>query len=498
MIRRDLTAAERDSHDLVIVGAGIHGIAMGLEAAVRGLRPLVVDRADFGAMTSANTLRILHGGLRYLQSADLRRFFRSVEQRRWWFRAFPELVSPLTCVMPLYGEGVRKPAVLRAAILANDVLSASRNRGVPPDGRIPPGGVVPPEEAVRMFPGCRRDGLRGAASWSDGSMDAAPRLAIEMLRWMVAAGGTALNYVAAQSVHTVSGSVAGVRLRDCLNGREHDVETGVVVDAAGPWSGRLMGPSGRGQGPPRLALAFNLLLRRPLGSEAAVAVSAGRGRPIRFLRPWGDLTFAGTAHEALSDHAPENGPPEPSDLQVGRFLDELNECIPDLRAGPGDVVRVFAGLLPAGKDGVEPIHQPVVTDWGKGAGPKGLFTVLGEKYTTAPALARSVLDRIGTRGARPTARDRAASRPQPRSWPLLSGPPPGESTEACLSRHADELNDLVREESVQFPEDLLLRRLDWGLADVDLSEAAAALARLGITPREEPPPGTPPRSSEDG
>ncbi|NNF27484.1 MAG: FAD-dependent oxidoreductase [Gemmatimonadetes bacterium] len=498
MIRRDFAAAADKPHDLVIVGAGIHGITVALEAAARGLRPLVVDRGDFGAMASANTLRILHGGFRYLQSADLGRFFRSVDQRRWWFRTFPELVSPLSCLMPLYGDGVRRPSVLRAAILANDVLSASRNRGVLPEAHIPRGRVVPAAETVRLFPGCRTQGLRGGAMWSDGSMDVAPRLAIEMLRWLVASGGTALNYVAARRVRTSGGAVTGVTLQDMWTGQEHDVETALLVDATGACSGSLLGVSGEGTSRPRLALAFNVLIRRRLDSQSAVAVSAGPGRPIRFLRPWGDLTFAGTAHETWSGPPSSGGPPRPPDPQVDRFLDELNQGIPSLRASREDVVRVFSGLLPAGEDGVEPIHRPVVTDHGKKAGPRGLFSVLGEKYTTAPALARSVLDRIGS-GSRHDGWDRLVRhRPEPRRWPLLSGPAPGRSVEDALSRHVDTLRDLVREESVQTAEDLLTRRLDWGLADVDLDEAAAAAARLGITPREGPPRETLPRPSEDG
>lgn len=495
VISRDVSTLSRQPHDLVIVGAGIHGVALALESTARGLRPLVVDQGDFGAMTSSSTLRILHGGFRYLQSLDLRRFFRSVEQRRWWFANFPGLVSPLRCLMPLYGDGLRKPGVLRAALVLNDLLSRSRNDGVDPAGHIPGGRVVGAAEARRRFPGCRVDGLKGAALWSDGSMDDAPRLLVEMLRWMVAGGGAALNYAGVEDIRVIDGCIAGVALKDELTGDVYDVKTETVLDATGPWSGRLA--EGLGIETPahhRLALAFNVLIRKPLPARAAVAVASGGGQPLRFLRPWGDLTFAGTFHAEWPQGPLPESPPEPPNPLVVRFLEEINHAVPGFGATLEDVVRVFAGLLPAGADGVEPLHKPLVTDHGKAGGPRGLVAVVGEKYTTAPALARSVLDGVfgpSTGGHGPRMR---ARRPTLRPTALVSPPPDGGDVEHVLRAHLQTLRQIVQEESVQRAEDLLIRRLDWSMADVDLDEAVAAVYRLGLIPSAAHSPGTPPHS----
>ncbi|MEJ2083967.1 MAG: FAD-dependent oxidoreductase [Acidobacteriota bacterium] len=104
MIERNPALFSRDSYDLLIIGGGIYGACLSLEASRRGLSSLVLERDDFGGATSWNSLRILHGGLRYLQHLDLKRFRESVAERRWFSFWFPELVRPLPCLMPLYGK----------------------------------------------------------------------------------------------------------------------------------------------------------------------------------------------------------------------------------------------------------------------------------------------------------------------------------------------------------------------------------------------------------
>src|SRR5690606_21038054 len=110
-LQRDPEGASSCSFDLIVLGGGIYGAMVQLEAARRGIRSLLLERGDFGGATSANHFRIVHGGLRYLQSLDLPRFREAVAERRWWLRTFPDLVEPLRCVMPLYGEGLRRAAV---------------------------------------------------------------------------------------------------------------------------------------------------------------------------------------------------------------------------------------------------------------------------------------------------------------------------------------------------------------------------------------------------
>ena len=196
ILRRPLATSLED-FDLIIIGGGIHGVMLSLEASARGVKSLLVEKADFGHATSFNSLRILHGGLRYLQSMDLLRFRESVHERRWFMQCFPDLIAPLPCLMPLYGTGLHRTGVLAIALKMNDFLSARRNDAVRVDVHLPDGRVVSADETERLFPLVGTDGLQGAAVWHDACMLHSQRVLMETLRWSCALGGMALNYVEA-------------------------------------------------------------------------------------------------------------------------------------------------------------------------------------------------------------------------------------------------------------------------------------------------------------
>jgi glycerol-3-phosphate dehydrogenase len=190
MMRRDPEQARSRPHDLIVIGAGIYGVAMTLEAARRGLRVVLVERDDFGGATTWNSLRILHGGLRYLQTLDLPRFFESVAERRWFCRHFPNLVKPLPCLMPLYGRGMKRPSVLRIALKMNDAFAFRRNAGVEATCHLPSGRMLSASEVRDRYPEVPRDGLKAGALWYDVVMPTPQRILIEMLHWACAAPGT--------------------------------------------------------------------------------------------------------------------------------------------------------------------------------------------------------------------------------------------------------------------------------------------------------------------
>ena len=150
-------------YDLIIVGGGIYGVMLTLEAVFRGLRPLLLERNDFGGATSFNSLRIVHGGFRYLQTLDLPRYFESVQERRWFLANFPDLVNPLPCLIPLYGQGVRRKSILRTALFVNDLLSGNRNVGVSLENQLPPGKILGRAATVSAFPDVDPRNLQGAA-----------------------------------------------------------------------------------------------------------------------------------------------------------------------------------------------------------------------------------------------------------------------------------------------------------------------------------------------
>jgi glycerol-3-phosphate dehydrogenase len=465
------------SFDLIVIGGGVYGASVVLEAALRGLRPLLLERADFGSGTSANSLRILHGGLRYLQALDLRRFRQSVVERRRWIQRFPELVRPLPCVMPLYGRGLHRKLVLGPALTLNDLLSADRNRGIPERRRLSGGRILSRAETRTKFPMVVEDGLTGGALWHDVWMVSPHRLIMEMLRWACALGAEALNYAEVTEVLTRGGTVVGVRASDKVGGTELEFRARGVVNAAGPWC-RTFARAPEEDIPELFhpSLAFNLLLDHPPPSDAAVAVRAPEpDAPVYFLCPHGRFTLAGTVHAPW----PRGDPPPievPGELVLS-FLAALSRAVPGFSVSMDGVVRILAGLLPAEDSGTARLApRPRIVAHGRRTGAQGLVTVSGVKFTTAPGVARTVVDLISGSKGRKTNKLGDRSRPKARPWRSPEDLRRAASVDEDGVRRF--IQDLIRDEAVVTMEDLVLRRLDWGLEFLDPQEGPAMIREL--------------------
>jgi glycerol-3-phosphate dehydrogenase len=472
VIERDLAAAAARDYDLIVVGGGIHGATATLEAARRGLETLLVERDDFGGATSWSSLRIVHGGLRYLQSLDLGRYRESVAERNWFMRHFPDQVVPLPCLMPLYGEGLKRPSVFALAFGLDALLSWNRNRGVAADRRLDRGRVVGPAEVKRLFPTLSTDGLLGGALWNDALMPEAPRVLIEILRWSASAGARALNYLEAESLRLEDGAVASLTARDRESGERVELRTRRVLNCAGPWCREVAGRLDRDvAGLFRPTLAFNLLLDRTPPARVGAAVSPPGQDRSYFLVPWRDRVMAGTYYSVSS---PDRDRLQPDDELVALFLADLNRAAPELELTPRDILRVMTGRLPvASETPPDPASKSVVHRHADGGGPTGLVSVSGVKYTTARRLAEEALQALFH--SEPLPPIGPGSRPSPASWPTpeeiqLSG-----AEDPAL---AARLHTLATEESVVHLDDLLLRRTDLGLDPVRGQPAAAAVARL--------------------
>ena len=476
-LTRDPAAAAAQRYDLIVVGGGIYGAAVTLEAARRGRRVLLIERDDFGQHTSWGSLRIVHGGLRYLQTLDLPRFFESVRERRWFLRHLPDAVRPLTCLMPLYGQGLKRPLTFGAALWMNHLLSLGRNAGVRADARLERGGILGPEETARLLPQVRREGLRGGGLWHDAFMLSSERVLIELLRWAGRCGAQTLNYTEATALLTEGGRVTGVEAVDHCSGATVRFAAPVVLTCGGPWSRSLSKVLDTEK--PRLiaaSLAFNLMLDRPPVSEAAVAVGpprrAGEDGRMYFVLPWKGKVFAGTCHLAYDVKARGLSRIGPTEEEVAHFLDELNASLPDLKATRRDVIRIYAGVVPAVAEGSNKTSgRAVVVDHGGEGGPRGLVSVSGVKYTTARYEAAKAL-RVAL-GPLQRLPDPAPDAPRGVAARLLD-------LDGGTVTDAAALRTLAAEESVVHLDDLLLRRLDLTCGpDVALQLADPVLAALG-------------------
>lgn len=452
---RDPRGAAASAYDLLVVGGGFYGAMVTLEAARRGLSVLLVERDDFGGATSWSSLRIVHGGLRYLQSLDLPRFRESVAERGWFLRRFPDLVEPLPCLMPLYGPPrggrLRRPSIFRLALSANDLFASER--------QLPPGRLLDASAMSELFPGVDRKGLAGGALWHDAVMPDSQRVLIETLRWACRCGARVLNYTEATGLRVEEGRVTGLEAVDRETGERLELRGRTVINCAGPWVRRLAGQLDRDH--PELfrpVLAFNLLLdRQPLSGAALAVASPRQGAQTWFLLPWKGRVLAGTFYVPL-----RNGEQGLDDSHINDFLAELNAAVPGWNVRRSEVLRIFQGRLPAESEGsATPSSRPVFHDHGSAGGPAGLFSVSGVKLTTARAVAEQALRRVlATRGERLPDRS-------PVGRPDADPPLPLDELLRLASRDPEaarsHLRGLVERQSVVHLEDLLLRRADWGL-----------------------------------
>ncbi len=458
-IVRDPRGASRSAHDLIVVGGGVYGAMLALEAARRGLRPLLLERDDFGEHTSFNSLRIIHGGFRYLQSLDFQRFRESMQERRWYLQAFPDLVEPLPCLMPLYGNGLRRPFILRTALWVNDALSSKRNAGIRWDRHLPAGSLVDRDTTRKLFPLVDPQDLKGGALWYDGFMQDSQRVLIETLRWACREGATALNYMEGIGLLKAGERVTGVLARDHVSGSSWEFRAPVVVNAAGPWCKNVascLDRDNRKLLPP--TMAWNILLKREPPATCAVAVAPKKpGAQTYFLVPWHGMTAAGTGH------APWRGwekRPKPTPEQLTSFLNDLNNAVPGLELKTDDILSVLPGLQPTKREGDTKLYsREVILDHGNVGGCQGLFTVSGVKFTTARRVAektlRKILKRSPLKVSCRQSTDRTPITDKNSAGAFASGrllqTPPGTQWE-------DALRTLIDEESVQHLDDLVLRR----------------------------------------
>jgi glycerol-3-phosphate dehydrogenase len=395
---RNITRLPTASYDLVVVGGGIYGACAAWEGALRGLRVALIEAGDFGGATSGNSLRTLHGGLRHLQRLDLKRMRESIRERREWLRLAPHLARPMRFVLPTHGQGLRGPWVMRTALWLNDVVSADRNRGVRADRRLPRGALLSEAAARAALPGIELEGCNGAAAWHDAVCLDTERLLLSVVSAAAAAGAVVVNYVRATGLLARHSRIRGVRARDELSGREMELRARFVINATGPWvEDWLPAGAGRPKAPLfRASRAFNLLTRPlPFRDGVGLTVRAhGRSDTTYFILPWNGHSLIGTRHLRCD---PGIRSTDVMREEVLAFVGDLNTVLGSHRLTAADVHGVFAGLLPEEEDhsGAEVAleRDPQVIDH-EPAGLRGLLSVVGVKWTIAPAVAARAVARV--------------------------------------------------------------------------------------------------------
>ncbi len=402
MMIRDIKKLSSDVFDVLVIGGGVHGATIAYYVTMAGYRTAIIDKNDFCGATSANSLKILHGGLRYLQHLNIKRMRHSITARREMMQLAPYLVEPLPCMMPLYGKGLRGKKVMQAALFLNDCIGWDRNHGLPAGLHIPKGHIVSKKKCLEVIPDLETEDLHGASVWYDVLALNTERVVLEYILQSVNHGARAANYVEATGIEKGADDLYHVTVLDKISQQICQIRTRFIVNASGPWFEDSLHAPQEIVKKQKWTLALNIVSRKKIFADYAVALEGQskyedkdalikRGKRLYFFVPWRGYTMIGTDYE-------ESSVP-PDCLQVKRemiqkMVDEINAIYPPAQLKYEDISFFHAGLLPMrGKSEENNVQLEKNSTFFEHKESKfsRVLSVKGVKYTTAPYIAHEIV-----------------------------------------------------------------------------------------------------------
>jgi glycerol-3-phosphate dehydrogenase len=408
-MQRNVEQLASTVYDVLIIGGGIYGACVAWDAGLRGLSVALVEKGDFGHATSFNSLKVIHGGLRYLQHLGIRRMRESIHERRVLMRIAPHLIHPLPFLMPTYGHFLQGKESMAFALVLNDLIGFDRNRLQDPEKYLPRGQVISKAACLQLIPGIHEEGLTGGAIWYDCQMYNSERLSLSFLKGSVEFGAHVANYVEVTGFITKWDQVIGVKARDHLTGNDLKIRARIMVNTCGPWVNHIIRMFDNRYTLPKIffSKAMNIAIGRLQLPEYAIGIASKKrykdnkaffhkGKRLFFIVPWRHYSLIGTTHVSFQDE-PERF--TITEKEIEDFLTEINEAYPAVKLTREDVRFVYSGLLPMhepnGQTGdVSLVKRFRLYDHQYEDGIAGLLSILGVKYTEARHVAEKVVDLV--------------------------------------------------------------------------------------------------------
>jgi len=401
-----LDRLDHERFDLAIVGGGASGLGLALDAALRGLRTVLLEAHDFAQGTSSRSTKLLHGGVRYLAQGQLGLVHEALHERRTVLRNAPHLTRPLPFLVPVHGplDAVRYGLGLKAyaALAGRSSLGPTRWLGC---------------DALRaLAPTLRDRDLRGGVRYWDAQFEDA-RLALALARSAEAAGAHLLNHAPVTALTHTQGRVDGLSGHDALTRRPYQVRAACVINATGVWGEALRRPGHVGAPTVRPSQGSHLVVpRRFWPCDEALLIPGSTDGRVVFVIPWLGATLLGT-----TDRARDDAPIEPlPDRDEVDFI--LAEVARHLHPAPtrADVLSAWAGLRPlvVAPGQAQQRSSALSREHAITVDADGLVTLSGGKWTTYRAMASQTLDHAARGGLLP-------AKPSRTQHHLLVGAVPG-------------------------------------------------------------------------
>ena len=395
-----MSAVEAE-YELIVIGAGINGAAIAREAAVAGFKVLIVERGDIACGTSSASSRLIHGGLRYLEYAEVGLVYESLRERERLLELAPHLVEPLELCIPVYRGARRGRWQIGVGLALYDVLSAGKS--------LPRRRMFGRDEMLAKMPGLNPEGLVGGASYFDAQVRYPERLVVENVRDAVEHGAVLETYTRVTRVRVERGRAAGVEWQSARG--PGGARAPLIVNAAGPWVDEVLGP-----------IRHTRLIGGTKGSHIVVPpfagapnvgvyVEAGTDHRPFFILPWNELLLIGTTDERYE------GDPSAAEIDARErayLAGETERVFPGAAGLAGRVLYTSTGVRPlpykpGGAEGA--ITRRHIVRRHRAA--RGVYSIVGGKLTTHRALAEDVLAKIRHELPRPVSRDVTRARPLP-------------------------------------------------------------------------------------
>jgi glycerol-3-phosphate dehydrogenase len=396
-LKRDFTAL-KEPFDLIIIGGGIIGTGVARDAALRGLRTLLVEREDYACGTTSRSTRLIHGGLRYLRLLDFKLVHQDLHEREILLIIAPHLVHRLEFVIPLLKSAPYYRLTLPVGLRLYNMLS--HGTSLPPCHRLSTRETLEEEPSLKDTAG-----LTGAFLYYDCQAEYTERLCIENVLDAAAHGAVVLNHATMTQFLLKDGTVRGIRVKDTLSGEEHQAGGRLVVNTAGPWADLVWQNLNTRSGY-RIRKTKGIHLVTGRLSNHALVLFAKRDGRLFFIVPWLDCSLIGTTDTDYSAD-PDGVHADKSDVDY--LVSETRHYFPTFREG--DILYTTAGLralVPKpnkAQSNTSRAHKLI--DHERRDGIHGFISIIGGKNTAYRGIAKEIVDlvcqKLGSRAASTTA-----------------------------------------------------------------------------------------------
>ncbi|MEW6208623.1 MAG: glycerol-3-phosphate dehydrogenase [Acidobacteriota bacterium] len=379
---------QEETFDLAIIGGGITGAGVALDAASRGLTTALIEKRDFASGTSSRSSKLIHGGLRYLEQFEFSLVREALHERAALLRNAPHLAEPLAFLVPVYERGKASPLgsnklKLRAGLWLYDFLAGREN--------IARHRWLAREELLEMAPSLDSEGLRGGFLYYDCLTDDS-RLVIEVIKAAARHGAAIANYTTARRFQKDGERISAIEVEDSLTGDRFTLRATVFVNAAGVWSeevARMAGENANIRIRPSKGIHI-LVPQEKIKAQAAVLIPSIGEQRFLFVIPWHGRTLIGTTD---TDYRGSFDDPQTEEEEIARVVESASRAFPASRLSREDVISAFAGLRPliAGNDdSTKDLSRKDEIIESR----SGLISVTGGKLTTYRRMAERVVDAV--------------------------------------------------------------------------------------------------------